>query len=305
MAFYGKYQPPHHAAAVSVYKPHHTKPLLIDSPHSGRNYPADFVPRCNFAALVDAEDNWVDELARYAPTVGATLIAAEFPRTYIDVNRCVNDIDLQMLDGAAKEKLAPTAILSEKGKAGAGLIRRWLTPGVDLYPHKLSETDISHRINYYYLPYHQALQYHVEQLYSQFGQLWHINIHSMPRPSGSKDWPDMVLGDRDGSSSAGHYTQAMADILRGLGYKVAINYPYKGVEILRRYGRPLANIHSIQLEIGKHLYWDRDAMKKTSGFSTLQENITELLTQMAGWQGVQLPLPAPKYQPLPRLLAAE
>jgi hypothetical protein len=147
-----------HSLVCSIQKPLISCPLLIDSPHSGRIYPENFAPLCSNRALIDAEDNMVDALVVTASTIGATIIKAEFPRSYIDVNRAVNDIDLAMLDGDAQEKLAATSVLSEKGKAGAGLIRRFLYQGVDLYRHKLSYDEVMHRINHYYKPYHQLLQ---------------------------------------------------------------------------------------------------------------------------------------------------
>jgi N-formylglutamate deformylase len=72
--------------------------------------------------------------------------------------------------------------------------------------------------------------------------------------------------------------------LRGFGYKVAINYPYKGVEILRRYGKPCNNIHSIQLEIGKHLYWDRDNLAMNTEFFQLQQDLMAMFKVMASWK---------------------
>jgi N-formylglutamate amidohydrolase len=48
---------------------------------------------------------------------------------------------------------------------------------------------------------------------------------------------DFVLGDRDGHDLRAGIHRARRDAIRGMGYSVAINDPYKGVEIVRRHGR--------------------------------------------------------------------
>jgi hypothetical protein len=68
-------------------------PLVLDSPHSGTEYPDDFRARVTREQLRQAEDSFVDELYASGPVSGATLIAARFPRSYIDPNRSFLDID--------------------------------------------------------------------------------------------------------------------------------------------------------------------------------------------------------------------
>jgi N-formylglutamate deformylase len=62
-----------------------------------------------------------------------------------------------------------------------------------------------------------------------------------------------------------------------MGYRVALNDPYKGVELVRAYSDPKAGRHSLQIEINKRLYMDEDTLRKTGGFSALQKNLGELL----------------------------
>ena len=63
---------------------------------------------------------------------------------------------------------------------------------------------------------------------------------------------DFVLGDRDGTTCEPAFTAVVADTVRGMGYTVAVNDPYKGVEIVRRHGVPAANRHSLQIETQAH-----------------------------------------------------
>src|SRR5436190_3109265 len=85
-------------------------PLVFDSPHSGASYPDDFSYICPLPVLRRAEDAYVDELYRTAPTVGATLIAAVFPRSYLDVNRAPDDIDPSILTGELPGSFKPRPV---------------------------------------------------------------------------------------------------------------------------------------------------------------------------------------------------
>jgi N-formylglutamate deformylase len=96
-------------------------PVVFDSPHSGSIYPGDFNYACPSRLLRHAEDAHVDDLYGAAPAAGATLIAALFPRSYIDVNRGLEDIDQQLL---ARPGLGQRP---DAGRDGAGA--PYLPPG--------------------------------------------------------------------------------------------------------------------------------------------------------------------------------
>ena len=89
-------------------------PLVFDSPHSGRKYPADFMFTCPEPILRQAEDSFVDDLYAKAPEYGAIMIAAQFPRSYIDVNRAIDDIDPQLIASPWPGTVHP----SEKSRVG-------------------------------------------------------------------------------------------------------------------------------------------------------------------------------------------
>src|ERR1700682_606081 len=88
---------------------------------------------------------------------------------------------------------------------------------------------------------------------------------------------DFVLGDRDGSTCAPEFTAFVAGTLRGLGYDVAINDPYQGVELGGMRGRPAEKRHSLQIEINRRLYMDESTLARHSGFDTLRSNLQRLL----------------------------
>ena len=55
-------------AISTLYKPDSPLPLVFDSPHSGRDYPADFRFSCPFPMLEKAEDNTGDNTVEWPLT---------------------------------------------------------------------------------------------------------------------------------------------------------------------------------------------------------------------------------------------
>lgn len=262
-------------------------PLVVDSPHSGAVYPADFDFRCPLPVLRRAEDSFVDELYEGAPAHGATLIAALFPRSYIDVNRAVDDLDPSMMAGALPSWLVP------RPTTRVGLVRRHAQPGVPIYDRKLGPDEILARIEGYHAPYHRVLEDSCDRLHREFGALWHINCHSMPshgnRSKGYRgEHGDFVLGDRDGTTCDPEFTDFTARFLRGLGYDVRINEGYKGVEIVRRHGRPADNRHSLQIEVDRSLYLDQKTLEKLANFDALKADLACLVEALAGFVRARL-----------------
>ena len=259
-------------------------PLVFDSPHSGQRYLADFAFACDFQHLRKAEDTDVDDLYSFAPALGATLIAAEFPRSYLDPNRRVEDIDTSMIDGPW---LGPVD-LSPKTKSGIGLIWRVLDDNSPIYARKLSVAEVALRIERCYVAYWAALSHAVEAAHAAHGRVVHVNCHSMPALAGTASWvktgtpfADIVLGDRDGSTCAPEMTALLAAAFRAEGLSVAINDPYKGVELVKRFGRPHENRHSIQIEINRRLYMNEATRERSANYGVLKVALERVMGQLA------------------------
>ncbi|MCG8509043.1 MAG: N-formylglutamate amidohydrolase, partial [Rhodospirillales bacterium] len=99
-------------------------PVVFDSPHSGTDYPADFNYSADTAILRMGEDTYIGELYADAPSLGAPLLEAHFPRTYIDPNRTIADIDQALLSEPWPGEMTP----SIKTESGIGLIWRLVQP---------------------------------------------------------------------------------------------------------------------------------------------------------------------------------
>ena len=271
---------------VRVHRPQQRPvPLVLDSPHSGTAYPEDFDHAPARSTVRQAEDTFVGELYAEAPRVGATLVEALFPRAYIDPNRHVADIDTALLEDPWSGPITP----SRKTELGIGLVWRLAHGGVPMYSRRLKAAELTHRISAYYEPYHAAVADALERSHREFGAVWHLNCHSMPAVGDAmsedpgRARADFVLGDRDGSTCAPELTRFIATTLAGFGYSVAINDPYKGVELVRMHGRPQERRHSLQIEINRKLYMDETTLEKHPGFDALRSNLGRLLEAMRGF----------------------
>lgn len=258
-------------------------PIVFDSPHSGTWYPPDFGFACDAHRLRRAEDTFVDELWSGARAAGCGFLRAFFPRSYIDVNRALDDIDVSLFDAPWPGPAAPGV----KSQAGMGLIRRLSLPGEPVYDRALSVAEGRHRIDAYYRPYHDALDHLLDAAQSQWRVVWHVNCHSMKAFGNAMNTDpgerraDFVLGDRDGTTCGPELRETIRDFLVDQGYSVKINAPYKGVELIRRHGRPSEGRHSIQVEVNRALIIDEEAVEKIARFDAVRSDLTALATILA------------------------
>ena len=265
-------------------------PLVLDSPHSGTAYPADFAHAAPRALVRRAEDTHVEELFASAPRIGATLIDALFPRAYIDPNRNLADIDPALLSEPWPGPVTP----SRKTEQGIGLVWRVAHGGVAMYGRRLSAAEVQRRIASCYEPYHAALTAALDERHRAFGSVWHLNCHSMPAQGDvNADDPgrtraDFVLGDRDATTCAPDFTDFVATTLSAMGYGVAINDPYKGVELVRKFGRPAEGRHSLQIEINRRLYMNEETQARLAGFDPLRRDLDRLLNALQAFVLAQL-----------------
>ena len=220
--------------------------------------------------------------------MGAPLLAATFPRAYIDANRAPDEIDELLLD-----RPWPGAVnASPKVRLGKGLIWRMLDDGTPLYDRKLpvEEVRAPHRGLLEALSRGAAP---AGRRPSQFGKVWHINCHSMPSVAGACATdqpglvhPDFVLGDRDGSTSDPAFREFIAAWLRARGH-VTVNDPYKGVELVRAFGCPAEGRHSLRIEINRKLYMDEVSLRPTAGYGRLKADLRELTAALILWTRAQ------------------
>ena len=261
--------------------------LVLDSPHSGVFYPPDFRYICDTSILRKAEDTHVEKLYDFAPRLGAHWIEAQFPRSYLDANRNTTELDVSLLDGPWLDPVATDPVVLSKVRLGKGLIWRTTDDGLPIYERSLSVEEVKHRIEHCWKPYHAAVAGAIDAAHAAHGYSLHVNCHSMPAIASSHatNFPgekhaDFVVGDRDGSTASPALSQRICAHLTALGYRVAYNHPYKGVELVRRYSDPAAQRHSIQLEINRRLYMNEETLELTAGFNPLKAHLQSLVEML-------------------------
>ena len=273
---------------LSLFGPTQARlPIVLDSPHSGHQFPDDFDAAVSEFDLRDGEDCFIDELYAPAPELGIPLLAARFPRTYLDPNRHRGDIDLELLEGG---QWPHEWVPSGKAAIGKALLWRTLDDGRAIYRRRLTIDEVQRRIERCHTPYHQALQQLLDATHARFGKVIHFNCHSMNAVSGAmgeggagRARADFVLGDRDGSSCEAALTEFVRVRLAARGYAVAVNDPFKGVELVKAYSNPALQRHSLQIEINKRLYMDEALRQVHTGFARLQSELMELLAEVGEW----------------------
>jgi N-formylglutamate amidohydrolase len=267
-----------------VYEPAvHSIPFVYNSPHSGRCYPVSFLEssRLNAYEIRRSEDHFVDELFSSATDIGAPLLKANFPRAYLDVNREPYELDQRMFDGALPSY---ANIGSMRVAGGLGTVPRIVAENMDIYAHRLPVDEGLARIERIYKPYHACLRKLVSRTHANFGMAVLIDCHSMPgniRLAGSNIRPDVIIGDRYGTSASAEISRAALYLLEELGFTAVCNKPYAGSFITEHYGRPVRSLHALQIEVNRSLYVDEKTLLKTAEFYAVQSALDTFMRQLA------------------------
>jgi len=255
-----------------------TVPFLFASPHSGRSYPASLLEntRLDATTLRRSEDAFVDELFAGVVELGAPLLAAQFPRAFLDVNRSSTELDAAMFDAPLG---IPVDTPGPRVTAGLGVIPRIVRDGAEIYRRKLDAYEADARISQLYQPYHQALAALMAETHARFGVAVLIDCHSMPS---ALSVPDIVLGDRFGASAAPALTVSAEAAFAREGFSVARNTPYAGGHTTVLHGRVAAGCHALQIEVNRALYLDEEKVVKKAAFEMVRARLTRALRVLMG-----------------------
>lgn len=259
--------------------PAQTVPLVFCSPHSGREYPDELLAatRLSPLALRKSEDCFVDELFMGVVKLGAPLLAARFPRAFVDVNREPYELDPELFF----ERIPAYANShSVRVVGGLGTIPRIVADGEDIYAERMPLAHGLDRIERYYRPFHAALGALLDATLDRFGIAILIDCHSMPSASSGPtpgQRPHMILGDRFGASCGQWLTRSLRDAMTSCGYDVRLNRPYAGGFITEHYGKPARGVHALQIEINRALYLDEGQLTKAAGFDRLAANLRAIV----------------------------
>jgi len=257
---------------------------VFNSPHSGRDYPADLIARSRLAmpALRASEDVLVDRLFDAAPQCGAPLLAATAPRAWLDLNRAPSELDPALIEGVRAQGL------NQRIAAGLGVIPRVVSEGAEIYRGRIGMADAEARIRDIHIPYHRMLDSLLVRARETFGMALLFDCHSMPTealraaPRVNGRSPDVVLGDRFGASAARSLVTQTQQAFEAAGFTVVRNAPFAGGYITQRYGRPARGIHAIQIEIDRGLYLDQAKLEPLPEFEAVRRRLSLVVAELAG-----------------------
>ncbi|RAW03179.1 N-formylglutamate amidohydrolase [Pseudochryseolinea flava] len=227
-------------------------PIIVSVPHCGVLFP-DEIKAQYHSSLIESPDDtdwFVHQLYDFVSSMGMTMIHAVYSRWVIDLNRDPKSKPLYN-DGRIITALCPTTNFI----------------GNPLYTDERKEVDsaeVERRLKVYYNPYHEKIQELLQVKQKKFGKALLWDCHSIREyvlTIQKEKFPDLILGDVDGTSADSKLIDRTLEALNGSRYTVNHNHPFKGGYITRHFGKPAQNIHALQLEMTKVNYMD-DAEKK-------------------------------------------
>ncbi len=272
-------------------------PVVFASPHSGRHYPDELLAATDLPEMVlrRSADNFVEEIFADAPAQGAPLLHGTYARAYLDLNREPWELDPRMFTEDLPSYVNTTSL---RVAGGLGTVPRLAADGRDIYSAKLDFPEVRRRLDRVYFPYHHCLARMLEDSQQAFGHCLLIDCHSMPSSSGpgggsdknpvmgsqgagpGSSRADIVLGDRFGTACAPELIDCVHDVLSGLGLRVQRNNPYAGGFTTYHYGRPVAGVHALQIEINRRLYMDEEQILPTPGMARVRSAMTAVIAAL-------------------------
>jgi N-formylglutamate amidohydrolase len=252
-------------------------PLVMASPHSGREYPPAFLAasRLSLAQLRRAEDPFVDDLLD--TIAGVPVLRARHGRAYLDLNRAEDELDPAMFDGPPP--LPPRA--TDRVAAGLGVLPRVAAQGLDIYRRRISPDDARVRLAALHRPWHARITELLARARARHGYAILIDCHSMPQPAGTAP-PQIILGDRHGTSAAPALVAAIERHFSAAGWRVGRNLPYAGGHTTAFHGAPAAGIHAVQIEVDRALYMDPQRLVRHAGFARVALELAGLVRALIG-----------------------
>lgn len=249
-------------------------PVVVDVPHSGRVYPEHFSFSCPAVSLLKTEDRYADVLFAPISLISFRSVVANFPRTFVDVNRRVDLRD------------------------PASVIRRACVDGAQISNCSPSQDEFEHRLEKFYFPYHRALQTALKDCIERFGCALHLNLHSFPqhridRASGVvEEIPQLVyLGDRRGETASPFIARTFKEELDANGIATAVNDVFSGgrlVQIARQVDP--ARVQSVQIEVRRDCYLDDGVALNSDKLGVFQKRLCHAL-EVAAHRVASLLLP--------------
>lgn len=251
-------------------KSHRVIPIFVSVPHCGTEIPENLMKQfCVDKQILLEDTDWqVNELCNFVPDIGGRRIYAKMSRMVVDLNRSIDDKPLY----------------ADPKRLKTGLIPETTFAGQSVYKEIPDLNEKSLRLQKYYIPYHQMLEQQLKELSLIHKNYLLLELHSIKRfvpKIYPEPLPDFMLGNRDGISSNPKLIKLAQEILSDSGKRsVAVNNPFKGGEITRKYGDPQKGQHTLQLEMSQDIYLDSEKGILKPEASAIIELIKEMVVTL-------------------------
>jgi N-formylglutamate amidohydrolase len=240
--------------------------LLVSIPHDGRLLAPGQAGRMTDAGLTLPDTDWhVRELYSFAADLGASIIAANFSRYVVDLNRPSSDEALY------------------RNQLATGLCPQKTFAGQDIYldGESIDREEREARIVAYWRPYHDKISETLDKIRERCGYalLWDAHSIAGEVPSLFDGMlPDLNIGTNGDQSCAADIRAAVAAAANASPYSWVANGRFRGGYITRNYGAPGDGIHAMQLELTQHNYMHEKKLSYDAGRAArLAETIRNLL----------------------------
>lgn len=245
-------------------------PLVLAMPHVGTELSSDDETRLNTNGLQLTDTDWhVDRLFE-GLLPSASMLQMNVHRYTIDANR--DPEGKTLYPGQATTDLVPVTDFD----------------GVPIWQDGKAPTDdeIRRRTQANHRPYHMALQLLLRGAKERHGCAILFDCHSIrsvvPRLF-EGTLPDLNIGDNVHTTCDRRVHDTVRECADASAYSVVSNGRFKGGWTTRHYGRPLEQVHAIQLEIAQSTYlaqeaapWTFDAAKAERLRSVLADMLNSL-----------------------------
>jgi N-formylglutamate amidohydrolase len=221
-----------------------SSPLLVSIPHDGRLLAPGQAERMTDAGRALPDTDWhVRKLYSFAAELGASVIAANYSRYVVDLNRPPSD-------DALYENQVATGLCPQTTFAGQDIYRDGEAPG---------EKERQERVRQYWQPYHDRVSETLDQIRGRSGYalLWDAHSIASEVPLLFDGMlPDLNIGTNDDLSCPANITAVVSDTAEASPYSTVTNGRFRGGHITRYYGAPENGIYAVQLELTQHNYMD-------------------------------------------------
>lgn len=213
-------------------------PIVANLPHSGLQVPehiaAQFTPE--HRQSLPNSDWHLQELYRFLPSLGVTVMQANYSRYVVDLNRALKP----PLFGSFWSAVVPEKTAFKK----------------PIYTRNPSQEEVRSRIDEYYTPYHQRLTALLNETIEQVNQtVYLLDLHSFM----GLITDDICLGNANGTTCSQTLIENAETAFAQQGYQVVKNKVFTGGYITRHYGQQ-PPIEALQIEIRYPTYLSNDQL---------------------------------------------